>query len=190
MIKKEYLATFAVLALLLGVLSLMQDAAGLNSLVRLHVVAQSDSAYDQSGKLLVRDGIWDYLQPRLSGLAPAEARKRIADELPGLQALAEDILRENGYLDQCRVSFRQESFPIRRGDGFRLPSGVYDTLRITIGRGRGHNWWGVLYPGLCQPTAQTFAPDSGKPQIRFYLLDRLGTVRTRLHSKLQESASR
>ena len=64
----------------------------------------------------------------------------------------------NGVGDTARVSFRRELFPTRDYDTFSLPSGVYQSLRVTIGKGEGHNWWCVIFPSLCVPaTADGFA---------------------------------
>ena len=109
-----------------------------DKIIRLHVVANSDTNADQAVKLAVRDAVL-----REAG--------RVLDG-------AEDPKQRQGSEDLARVSFRRELFPTREYDTFSLPAGVYDSLRVTIGQGEGHNWWCVIFPSLCVPaTADGFA---------------------------------
>lgn len=178
----------------------VSDRAALErGLVRLHVVANSDSAADQSCKLYVKDGIVSCLNGMLSDCEDIQqAQKTLASALPQLQELASELLQQCGSLDSAVVKLCRESFPLRQYDTFRLPAGVYQSLRIVIGQGRGHNWWCVVYPQLCsvlsvdglKETASdaissglvsTLAGTQGT-QIRFYLLDQLGKLENRLIS--------
>ena len=88
----------------------------------------------------------------------ADAKQAILTDLPALEAAANAELQRQGSGDTARVSFRRELFPTRDYDTFSLPSGVYQSLRVTIGKGEGHNWWCVIFPSLCVPaTADGFA---------------------------------
>ena len=98
-------------------------------IIRLHVVANSDSDADQAVKLCVRDAVL------------REAQNVLSDASDAKQAIG----------DTACVSFRRELFPTRDYDTFSLPSGVYQSLRVTIGEGAGHNWWCVIFPSLCVP---------------------------------------
>lgn len=191
-------AALLALLLLLGIGCLLRDRAVLgHGLVRLHVVANSDSPEDQSVKLRVKDGVVDYLSYRLSGAESVDDAKKVLErELPALEALAEQILLESGFSEKATVTLCREPFPIRDYETFRLPSGVYQSLRIVIGSGQGHNWWCVVYPNLCNAATTRGLSDasgdaiptglvhtiSGKPgtQVRFYLLDKLGQVQNGL----------
>lgn len=172
--------------------SLLSDRAALQrGLVRLHVVANSDSAQDQSVKLAVRDEILAYLKENMPDLSNAsQALDYLKAQLPELERIANEVLSRFGFSERARVSLCREAFPIRDYDTFRLPSGVYQSLRVTIGEGSGHNWWCVVYPALCNaattrdvssqaegalPVSLTNAITQ-KPgtQLRFYLLDQLG----------------
>ena len=125
-------------------------------IIRLHVVANSDSDADQSVKLCVRDAVLREAQRTLSGAA--DAKQAILTDLPALEAAANAELRRQGCGETARVSFRRELFPTRDYDTFSLPSGVYQSLRVTIGEGAGHTWWGVIFPSLCVPaTTDGFA---------------------------------
>lgn len=177
--------------------SLLSDRAALQQgLVRLHVVANSDSAQDQSVKLAVRDGILNYLQENMPDLQSAgEAMDYLKSQLPKLEAVANQVLSRLGFTQRAKVSLCREAFPIRRYETFCLPSGVYQSLRITIGQGQGHNWWCVVYPALCSTPATSQAQSAlpvsltntitEKPgtQLRFYLLDKLGSWDNRRFEK-------
>lgn len=109
-------------------------------LVRLHVVANSDTEEDQRLKLLVRDAV----------LSAADGADAEDETLPArLQAAAEQTLRENGCQDAVTVKRTRMWFDTREYATFSLPAGYYDALRVTIGVGEGHNWWCVLFPPLC-----------------------------------------
>ena len=122
-------------------------------IIRLHVVANSDSDADQSVKLCVRDAVLREAQRTLSGAA--DAKQAILTDLPALEAAANAELRRQGCGETARVSFRRELFPTRDYDTFSLPSGVYQSLRVTIGEGAGHNWWCVVFPPLCLTAAES-----------------------------------
>lgn len=121
-------------------------------IIRLHVVANSDSDADQAVKLCVRNAVLREAQRALSGAS--DAKQAILTDLPALEAAANAELRRQGSGDTACVSFRRELFPTRDYDTFSLPSGVYQSLRVTIGEGAGRNWWCVMFPPLCLPAAQ------------------------------------
>ena len=124
-------------------------------IIRLHVVANSDSSADQAVKLHVRDAVLAAARQALQGAG--DPQQAIAQALPQLEAAANAALAAQGSRDTASVSFRRELFPTRDYDTFSLPSGVYRSLRVTIGAGGGHNWWCVIFPSLCVPaTADGF----------------------------------
>lgn len=169
-------------------------------LIRLHVVAASDSAEDQALKLRVRDAVVESLQSDLENLADADqAKAYLQENLPKIERLVNQVLQAAGCDDTATVSLAVEEFATRIYDTFTLPAGIYDSLRITIGEGQGHNWWCVVFPSLCvSATAEGFEetadcagfPDSltgaleGKEgyEIRFFLLDALGSLENLLHA--------
>lgn len=178
--------------------ALIFDRQSLNeNLIRLHVVANSDSAYDQAVKLKVRDAVIGSLQQELDKAADVdEARAYIRENLPKLEKLANQVLRQAGVDQQAVVTLCREAFDTRVYDTFTLPAGVYEALRITIGEGEGHNWWCVAFPSLCLPaTSEDFreaaqaAGFSGTVtrsltgedyQLRFFLLDAMGRLENML----------
>ena len=124
-------------------------------IIRLHVVANSDSSADQAIKLHVRDAVLAVARQVLQDAG--DPQQAIAQALPALEAAANAALAAQGSRDTASVSFRRELFPTREYDTFSLPSGVYRSLRVTIGAGGGHNWWCVIFPSLCVPaTADGF----------------------------------
>lgn len=130
--------------------------------VRLHIVANSDSPEDQALKLQVRDAVLarsDELFGDLEG--KEEALDTIREKLPAIEEAAEAALRENGCQEPVRAGVTNLYFDIKRyGDRAILPAGEYDALQLVIGEGQGHNWWCVMFPPLCVPTASEQTPDS------------------------------
>lgn len=123
--------------------------------LRLHIIANSDSDFDQELKLKVRDRVLEYtgeLFAEVSGKTEAEAlAKYSANEI---KSVAEKVIAENGADYSVSVEITNMWFETRSYDGFTLPAGDYDAVRIIIGAGEGHNWWCVMYPPLCVPGAE------------------------------------
>ena len=146
------------LALLLGTaVFLLTGAWALNTqrdladrVVRLHVLANSDSEEDQALKLLVRDSVLERATALLEQTeSRAEAEALLRESLPELETIAEETVRANGYSYAVTAELEDTSFPTKEYDGFSLPAGEYLALRILIGEGAGQNWWCVVFPPLC-----------------------------------------
>lgn len=182
-----------------GGAGLLRDQETLEEgLLRLHVVANSDAPEDQAVKLRVKDAVVSMLEETMEAMPTVEeARAYLETHLPQIEETANRVLKELGSGLEAVVTFARERFPTREYDTFRLPAGVYQALRITIGAGEGHNWWCVLFPSLCVPAstqgftaaaeasgmsqtlAGTLAGDTTGYEIRFRLLDWLGEVKAR-----------
>ena len=122
-----------------------------DALVRLHVIAVSDEAEEQEIKLRVRDSVLAYLEPRLEGADDAaEARELISAELDGIKAAAETAAEGR----KVSVTLSREYYPTRDYGSFALPAGSYESLRVVLGEGEGHNWWCVVFPPLCLSAAE------------------------------------
>ncbi len=163
-------------------------------LIRFHVVANSNSERDQTVKLQVRDAVLESLQEDLKRMTDMDAAKTyLTEALPKIQRIANETLAALGYDGEAVVSLCREAFDTRIYDTFALPSGIYESLRITIGSGEGKNWWCVAFPTLCLPaTIAGFADTAAGAgfsdslsntltgtkgyQIRFFFLDALGTL--------------
>lgn len=125
-----------------------------DSMIRLHVVANSDAPADQDIKLKVRDAVLAEAQTLLQDASDREdAMVRLKTELPALEETANTTLRQLGTSDSAVVTLKRELFGTRYYDTFTLPGGYYEALRVTIGEGDGKNWWCVVYPQLCMSAA-------------------------------------
>lgn len=120
-----------------------------NNVIRLHVVGESDSEEDQNLKLQVRDAILEELSALEELTEISDAKEAVEEMLPKLQEAANRVLSQAGSSAKAAVSFLMEEFPVRDYETFRLPSGVYHSLRVTVGEGEGKNWWCVVFPKLC-----------------------------------------
>ena len=124
------------------------------STVRLRVVANSNSERDQTLKLKVRDGIISKAQELFANCENvSDAENRIAQNKDLLEKEAKKILQKNGCYMPVSVYLTEEAVPVRRYSDFTFPAGVYNTLRIDIGKADGQNWWCVMYPPLCLSAA-------------------------------------
>ena len=123
-------------------------------MVRLHVIANSDSEEDQALKLQVRDSILDYTAGILEQAEnQTEAERRLTSALPEIERLAAEKIDAEGYAYGVTARLEQVAFPHKEYDGFALPAGEYTALRLVIGEGAGQNWWCVVYPPLCMAAA-------------------------------------
>jgi len=160
---KKYTGIIAAAALLLTVL--MSNAAGFvrdgerldrlrDEVLRLHIIANSDSVEDQRLKLCVRDAILEH-SSEFFGEADdrCEAETEAADKLPQICRLAEQTLRKEGCYADVKAEITDMVFDERTYGDITMPAGKYRALRITIGEAAGHNWWCVLFPPLCIPAA-------------------------------------
>lgn len=139
------------ITLLCGFVLGKDQAAVSDKLIRIHVVANSDSDTDQAVKLVVRDQIIAVLEPLLADCQTKDqAAAKIQAALPLLTAAARETLRQSGAADYSAVAtLTQEQFPTRDYESFSLPAGEYTALRVVLGEGAGQNWWCVAFPPLC-----------------------------------------
>ena len=121
-----------------------------NKLIRFHVIANSDSEEDQALKLKVKDEILKYLAPKLEKCTTIqESRQVLKDEDGKIKAIAEKVIKENGYSYKVDSELSKENFPVKTYGAITLPQGNYEAYRILIGNGGGENWWCVMFPPLC-----------------------------------------
>ena len=145
-----------VIAVVVSLLTVTVVASGQeqlsDKLIRLHVVANSDSDYDQTVKLYVRDAVLEKTQQLTQSAENSEqAEKILTDNLGQIAAAASEKAEKYGY--SAVTTLETEYFPTRQYDTFSLPAGEYKALRVTIGEGKGHNWWCVVFPPLCVSAA-------------------------------------
>ena len=117
---------------------------------RLHILANSDLDEDQNLKLKVRDRVLEYTEDLFKkAQSKEEAESLISDNIQSIADTAYDEVLRNGYDYTVSAEITNMYFTTRYYENYTLPSGMYDALRITIGKGEGHNWWCVMYPSIC-----------------------------------------
>ncbi len=146
-------------------LTFMKDVRKLeklrHSVLRLHILAESDSEYDQKLKLKVRDALLE--SGVLDGADSLEEAEMITEEkLPDIVEIAENVLRENGCYLPVAAEVTDVDFDERVYGDITMPAGEYRALRVKIGSAQGHNWWCVMYPPLCIPAACEVTNDKEK----------------------------
>ena len=165
-----------------------------DSVVRLHVIANSDSDDDQALKLKVRDAVLAEMPSLLEGCTDRDsAVAALSASLDQIREIAQRTVNENGYAYTVSVSLGEEKYPSKSYESASFPAGTYTSLQIKLGDADGKNWWCVTFPSLCLPaTAEGFgekAVEAGLSEslsnalsgedgyeIRFYLLDVLGRM--------------
>lgn len=125
-----------------------------SKIVRLHILANSDSESDQSLKLKVRDDILEKTRDIFDSADKESALKAASENLDKIEKIAEERVIKEGYNYDVKVQIVNMYFDTKAYGDITMPAGRYDALRVTIGNAEGHNWWCVMYPPLCLPAAQ------------------------------------
>ena len=163
MIKKIFSRRGAELAVVVGLLcaifaSMAHFEAACDDLrqnvLRLHIIANSDSEEDQAVKLLVRDRILEESTDIFAGETDLKrAEEKAADRLNEFCETAEEVLLENGFSYGASAGIGDSYFETREYEDFTLPAGNYRSLIIRLGEAKGKNWWCVIFPAVCVPAA-------------------------------------
>lgn len=125
-----------------------------NSVLRLHVLANSNSDEDQELKLKVRDAVLIESEKWYNGAENfEEANTAVCTNLQSIQGAAERVIKESGYDYIVTAKVTEKYFTTRDYEDFSLPAGKYRTLQIEIGEAKGKNWWCMVYPALCVPAS-------------------------------------
>ena len=126
-----------------------------HGVLRLHILANSDSAADQRLKLKVRDSILSVAGEEFCNSDNLNEALKIASlNIEKITAAASEVIKDEGFSYGVSVSLCKEFFGNRDYEDFTLPAGVYNSLTVRIGKAKGHNWWCVLFPGVCLPSAK------------------------------------
>ena len=156
-----------VLCLLCSLLGVTGQAQSVREdVVRLHILANSDSTEDQTVKLKVRDAVvaatgnWETGNPEM-------ARATASQQLPRIREIARQVVTEAGYDYPVEVELTRMYFTTRQYGSTTLPAGMYDAVRVTLGQGKGQNWWCVVYPPLCVGAATESAETLNNHQQAF-----------------------
>ena len=143
------------------------------SLIRLHILAVSDSDAEQAIKLRVRDAVLACLAPKLAEADSKEmAREILGNSLDEIERAASSAAEGR----RVAVALGREYYPTRRYGSFALPAGSYDSLRVTLGEGGGHNWWCVVFPPVCLCPESTEELEETVGEETFEILTSDGTA--------------
>jgi len=149
---KKFACIFLLLLLYISVsaFSYAQDVSShlADSVFRLHVLANSDSTCDQELKYKVRDAVIKYLET-FSADSKTEVIEIATNNIKNFEGIAKQVILENGYNYDVNVEIGNFAFPTKNYGDISLPAGIYDALRIKIGKAEGKNWWCVMFPPLC-----------------------------------------
>ncbi len=141
------------------VLNISSFSAGCKSIrskmLRMHVIANSDSNADQELKLKVRDAVLAEGKEIFDGSVTAEdAKQKILPETERLRKAALEVIENEGFSYDVKITVDNEFFNTRTYEGsVTLPAGYYTAVKVIIGEGKGHNWWCVMFPPMCLPAA-------------------------------------
>lgn len=145
-----YLLTALCATLILAVVPVSGEEALYDNVLRLHVIANSDSEEDQALKLCVRDEILALYGDRLAECTSRKEAEEKASLLSSeMTESAKQVIEDHGYDYDVRLTLTREEYPTRVYEDVTMPAGEYCSLRIIIGEGAGENWWCVLFPPMC-----------------------------------------
>ena len=131
--------------------SVVRDSENISQKVfRFHILANSDEEYDQNLKLMVRDELLCYSNSLFNNCSNVDEAILIAKEnVSNFNHIAKEVILKNGYDYSVKTYVTKEYFNTRVYDNYTLPAGLYDSLKVVIGSGEGHNWWCVMFPAVC-----------------------------------------
>ena len=164
-----------------------------DSVIRLHVLANSDSEKDQALKLEVRDAVLAYTERLLADAkSMEEANGRLRDSLSQIREIAERTLAEKGESYTVAATLTKETYPRRIYETAALPAGEYLSLQVKIGEAAGQNWWCVLFPPLCLSAAagerETACLSAGLTEEQYRLITETEGTKYKLRFKILEVA--
>lgn len=138
----------------LGLMPVHGEAEIYDNVIRLHVLANSDSEEDQKLKLEVRDMVLKEVSELCLDVSDIdEAQEKIKNKLSDIEAVAEGYIKEVGYDYDVSIDFDQEIYATKEYEDFSFPAGKYLSLQVKVGAAEGKNWWCVLFPPMCLSTA-------------------------------------
>ena len=142
------------------------------SVVRLHVLANSNSNEDQRVKLMVRDALLERNTSLLScKVTPQNAGEYFEGSKAELEKCANEVLRENGFDYTAKIVLCKEYYTTREYESLTFPAGQYTSVKVVLGKGKGENWWCVMFPPLCVPAAEGEVGVDGGVALESYLTE-------------------
>lgn len=154
--KRLLICAFLILTVVLvaGLFPVHGEEKIYDTVVRLHVLANSDSEEDQALKLKVRDRVVQLVSPTVKECrSQTEAIAAIGGIMDSLEAAAEEVVADEGYDYDVNILMGEEYYPTRTYESCAFPEGKYVSLRVCIGEAEGQNWWCCLFPPLCLSAA-------------------------------------
>lgn len=193
---KRFYVAIVVLLVALMVLSFLPihgEREVYDTVVRLHVLANSDSSEDQTLKLQVRDAVLRVSAPLVEDCTTqAQAVDALSSHLEELTSAAREEIRSQGYDYPVTVLLGEESYPTRVYESCAFPAGEYVSLRVCIGAARGENWWCCLFPPLCLSSATSTARNqeaflqTGLTKEQYGIITETDKVKYKVRFKLLE----
>ncbi len=150
---------------------LQKDIA--SEIIRFHVIANSDLEEDQALKLKVKTALTDALRPALDKAdSVEEARDILIENLPEMEDLANQVMKDNGFNYTAKASIERGYFPLKVYGDLSLPPGEYEAVRVELGSAKGQNWWCIMFPPLCFVDATySVVPEDSKEQLKHVLTE-------------------
>lgn len=120
-----------------------------SKVLRLHILANSNSSFDQELKLKVRDNVINYITPLLKDSSSlSQSKEIISKNMEAINTIAQEtVSKYSNY--KTYISLASSNFPTKHYENFSFPAGNYEALKVIIGEGKGNNWWCVMFPPLC-----------------------------------------
>lgn len=151
---KIFVPVFMSLVLFLGIAQPVVGAVKTseqisNKVFRLHILANSDSTDDQNIKLMLKNYILENTQEIIGGKTLDETIENAKNNTKEITDMCNEYLKSKGFDYKVKVNVVKEYFKTRVYDDFTLPAGKYNSLKIEIGEGKGHNWWCIVFPSVC-----------------------------------------
>ena len=193
--KRFYVAIVILLVLMMAVsfLPVHGEREIYDTVVRLHVLANSDTEADQALKLVVRDTVLETASPYLKGCTTqAEAIDALTAHLSDLETAAAATIIAEGYAYPVTVLLGEEDYPTRTYESCAFPAGTYVSLRVLIGEAEGQNWWCCLFPPLCLSAATAKADNEdafiqvGLTKDQYGIITETGKTKYKVRFKLLE----
>lgn len=150
-----------VIAVLLSTVGFAASCAEIRGeVLRMHVIANSDSEIDQTVKLKVRDAVLEAGEALFDGSVTAQdAQEVLGAHIGALEGAAQQVLTENGMPYGVHIEIGPAFFDTRTYESsVTLPAGTYEAVNVILGAGEGKNWWCVMFPPLCLPAAEAKTP--------------------------------
>lgn len=192
-----------IVAIIFSICSFAKTSKEIRSdVLRLHVIANSDSSVDQNLKIRLRDFLLEEGKSIFDGSVNVEnAVEKIEPQIPALEKSAKEFIQASGFDYDVKISLSREYFTTRTYETVTLPAGRYLALRVVIGAGEGHNWWCVMFPPMCVPAADkkdeienVFTEDeiklvesSPKYEIRFKVVEICEEIKESLNEKFRQA---